>query len=405
MKRTGLSVLLSLLAASTCLGQTTEPFVPGKVQTTPIPAEYVDPQTHLRVVHLSRYKTAYGSVVYFTYNPFSGDSRYALINDQYKDKWRYLYTYDFTSMTAKPLVTDRLTQNQVMVAKSGNVYYQSDNAAWVVPIAGGVPRKLCDLPARWAPGIGFTVNADETLLLGGSVDSEREPGKDLRNGPNVLFTIDLRTGELKVIHRDNKWFGHVQFSPTDPDLCMFCWEGNWAQVDRIWLVNPSKSVVDPQGNVTSNARVAFHRTEPGEMAGHEFWQPDGKAIWFQHSARSFGFRLASLDVATGKLTQYTIPAGFGGIHETFSPDGTFMIADGSGAKGNTNPGREKFLSKLTIPTDGSTELKAEHLVDLGANDYAVEPNPHVSPDNRWVIFTATLHGTAQAYAVELPQAK
>jgi hypothetical protein len=95
------------------------------------------------------------------------------------------------------------------------------------------------------------------------------------NGPNVLFTMNIKTGEVKVVHRDNHWFGHVQFSPTDPDLCMFCHEGNWENVDRIWLINPSKSTIDASGNVSSNARIAFHRTEKREIAGHEFWQPEG----------------------------------------------------------------------------------------------------------------------------------
>ena len=93
---------------------------------------------------------------------------------------------------------------------------------------------------------------------------------------------------------------------------------------------------------------------------------------------------------------------FSVLHETLSPDGTFMIADGSG-KGATGP--EKYISKLTLPTDGTNVLKAEHIVTLQNNDYAVEPNPHVSPDNRWVIFTATLHGTAQAYAAKLTKGK
>lgn len=31
----------------------------------------------------------------------------------------------------------------------------------------------------------------------------------------------------------------------------------------------------------------------------------------------------------------------------------------------------------------------------------IEPNPHVSPDNRWVVFTATLDETPQVYAVDL----
>ncbi len=397
------------LVSFSASGQTEEAFFPGKVQTTPIPDEFTDPETHLRVLHLSRFPTNYGGVVYFTYNPFSADSRLALINAQYKEKWRYLYTFDFETKKVAPLVTDRLTQNQVVAAKSGNVYFQDRSAAWVIPMRGGKPRKLCDLPERWAPGVGFTVNADETLLLGGSTDLEKSAAagdiNKFRNGPNVLFTINIKTGELKIIHRDNHWFGHVQFSPTDPDLCMFCHEGNWESVDRIWFINPSKSTLDKEGKVTSNARIAYHRTEPREIVGHEFWHPDGKTIWFQQSYRGrpgSDWLLSSMDVASGKVTQYKIPKGYGGIHQCFSPDGTFLVSDGNG-KAKTGP--EKHLSKLTFPTDESNILKGEHLVSLQANDYAVEPNPHVSPDNHWVIFTATLHGTPQAYAVELPVTK
>jgi len=411
MKRT---ILLSTISATTLFAtaslraQTTEPFTPGKVQTTPIPPEFKDPETGLRIIHLSRFPTDYGSVIYFTYNTFSPDSNLTLVNAQFKDKWRYLYTFDLSAMTVKPLVTDKLTQSQVVAPKTGNVYYLADNAAWVVPLAGGEPRKIADIAARWCPGVGFTVNADETLLLGGSIDADRNAtagmsADAIRNGPNVLFTIGIKTGEVKVVHRDNAWFGHVQFSPTDPDLCMFCHEGNWEKVDRIWLIHPSKSSTDVSGKVTSDAWIAYHRTEPGEIAGHEFWRPDGKSIWFQQGFRNKYSKkeggLACLDLATGKTTTYKVPAGFGGIHEVWSPDGTFLVADGSGKE---KSGPNKYLSKLTLPTDGSLLLKGEHLASLQANDYAVEPNPHVSFDNHWVTFTATLNGTAQAYAVELP---
>ena len=110
-----------------------------------------------------------------------------------------------------------------------------------------------------------------------------------------------------------------------------------------------------------------------------------------------------MEVATGKVIQYEIPEGFRGIHQVFSPDGSFLVSDGGGEK---ESGPNKYLSKLTFPTDGSRVLKGEHLASLQKNRYVIdgvkiEPNPHVSPDNRWVIFTATLHGTPQAYAVEL----
>jgi len=195
----------------------------------------------------------------------------------------------------------------------------------------------------------------------------------------------------------------VQFSPIDPDLCMFCEEGDWEKVDRIWLINPSKSSVSADGDVSSNARVAYHRTEPREIVGHEFWHPDGKSIWFQQAYRARASKeafLSRMDVETGKVMQYVIPPSFLGIHQAFSPDGTFLISDGIG-KDKTGP--NKYISKLTLPADGSNVIAGEHLVTMQDNDYAVEPNPHVSPDSRWVTFTATLHGTAQAYAVELPK--
>jgi len=68
--------------------------------------------------------------------------------------------------------------------------------------------------------------------------------------------------------------------------------------------------------------------------------------------------------------------------------------------GKDKTGPEKYLSQLWV---NNGQITARHLVSLQANDYAIEPNPHISPDNHWVIFTATLHGTPQAYAVELPR--
>lgn len=376
----------SLCFGSGVMGQVATP-APSATRAA-VPGEYVDSETGMRVVHLSRVANDRAGVIYFTYPSFSADSRLALIDVQFADKWRYLYSFDFQTMGLVPLQTEVLTQNQVVAPKSGNVYFQTATAAWVTSLKGGVPRKICDLPGKWAPGIGFSVNADETLLLGGSTDVEKEEAAKLstegvRNGPNVLFTINIQSGEVKVIHRANAWLGHVQFSPTDPDLLMFCHEGNWERVDRIWLMSLSKN----------DAHIAYRRTEAREIVGHEFWQPDGKVIWFQQSFRAHPERggfLTSQEIASGKLTQYRIPEGFGGIHQTWSPDGRFMVSDGN--KG------AKWLSQLWVK-DGV--ITGRHLCSLAGNDYAIEPNPHVSPDGRWVIFTATLHGGAQAYGVEL----
>ena len=54
------------------------------------------------------------------------------------------------------------------------------------------------------------------------------------------------TGNRGVIHdpetktllkHDTNWLNHLQFSPTDPNLLMYCHEGHWQLVDRIWTID------------------------------------------------------------------------------------------------------------------------------------------------------------------------
>ena len=54
--------------------------------------------------------------------------------------------------------------------------------------------------------------------------------------PMVLFTVEIATGRVQQIHEGSDWFGHIQFSPTDPNLLMFCHEGPWHKVDRTWTI-------------------------------------------------------------------------------------------------------------------------------------------------------------------------
>ena len=52
--------------------------------------------------------------------------------------------------------------------------------------------------------------------------------------PMAMFTVNTSTGEQSIVHRSTAWLGHLQFSLTDPQLLMFCHEGPWHRVDRIW---------------------------------------------------------------------------------------------------------------------------------------------------------------------------
>ncbi len=56
-----------------------------------------------------------------------------------------------------------------------------------------------------------------------------------------------------------------------------------------------------------------------------------------------------------------------------------------------------------VGTDGGRLLVPAVMAnEPGKNEYVYEPNPHVSPGDRWVTFTATRFGTPRADAVEVP---
>ena len=87
---------------------------------------------------------------------------------------------------------------------------------------------------------------------------------------SLRFTINIETGELKQIHKENTWLGHIQFVPQNPNMLMFCHEGPWHKLDRMWTIDIKTSAV----------KLMHKRSVDMEIAGHEFPSWDGKTIWF-----------------------------------------------------------------------------------------------------------------------------
>jgi oligogalacturonide lyase len=387
------------------------PLAAPATEDTAIPAEFKDPQTGARILHLSKGLTPAAGVIYFTQDCITPDSRYSLVRDLKPAAGHtagLMYRYDFQTGELVKL-TDRMTKNQVLVPKSGNLYYTSDNdrAIYVTNIHDLKTRKVADMPADVACSGGVTVNCDETRVVGtGTLLSEHRGEAVLTTAPNhgpvfgdtfarhdtnLLLAADIRTGKVTELQRINTWLGHTQFSPTDPNLLMYCHEGPWAKVDRIWLLRIGDQ---------SEPQLVLKRTEEGEIAGHEFWSSDGSTVWYDHSYRKTPGKhfLEGKNLAMGKITRYPITSEFRSIHYTQSPDGKFFVGDGGAVK--ADPAKQGMF--ILVPEGG--RLRPIKLCDMERNNYAAaEPNPHFAPDQHWVLYTATLHGTPQAYAVEMPR--
>jgi hypothetical protein len=247
-----------------------------------------------------------------------------------------------------------------------------------------------------------TVNANGKYLAG--VRVEEKEREILRNNPQkssyfnliyeaklprALFIIDTEKGTLKEIHTDSAWLNHVQFSTTDPDLLMFCHEGPWHKVDRIWTIRLS----------TQQTMLMHKRTMPNEIAGHEWSSPDGKTIWFDlQQPRSTTFFVAGADVKTGKEIKYSLKREEWSIHYHLSNNQQLFCGDGA------DPGqvaRAKNAQWIYLFRPNGDHFDAEKLVDMKHHGYKLEPNVHFSPDDKWVIFRANFEGIENVYAVEI----
>lgn len=373
-------------------------------------SDFRDPDTGARILRLSKDSTAPSGVIYFTQPCTTADSRYTLVRVLNPDAGHTagsMYRYEIeTGDLVK--VTDMVTKNQTFVPESGTLYFTGDNdhAIYATNIHDLKTRKVADMPEGIVAAGSLTVNADETVAVcPGLLETAESATEKLDHPPNqggamgdifsrhetnLLLATDIATGNVREIHRINTWLGHAQFSPTDPQVLMYCHEGPWDKVDRIWMLR----LDDPK------PEKMLVRTEDGEIAGHEFWASDGKAIWYDHDFRGTPGRqfLEGRTLAGGDITRYPITSEFRSIHYTQSPDGKFFVCDGRTRK--EHPEQQGMF--ILVPKDG--ELQVIKLCSMADNDYkAAEPNPHITPDQRWVTFTANFSGTPQAYAVELPR--
>ncbi len=363
-----------------------------------MPDEWIDKDTHHKVVRISRVPGSISSF-YFHNNPFYGNKMVFYNNG--KNGWQ-IYTVDLNTLQTEQITHQASPMNgEIVGQRTGNVYYQIKDSVFSSNINSKQPKLLFVFPADYKGSIA-TINADETLFAGSKASDEQKeisrkyPEKSQffdrifdAHLPNDLFTVNIKAAKLNKIHTENTWLGHVQFSPIDPKLLMFCHEGPWHKVDRIWTIN-----ID-----TKQVKLMHKRTMDMEIAGHEWLAPDGKTIWYDlQTPRSVKFFVAGTDVNTGKETKYELTRDEWSIHFNISPDQKLFCGDGAN---DTQVAKAKDAMWIYLFRPQGDKFESERLVNMKNHQYKLEPNVHFSPDGNWIIFRANFEGEEQVYAVEL----
>lgn len=420
-----------------------------KVDEQPLHS-WIDARTGHRILRLSAEPGA--SALYFNEEAYTPQGDRMVISSE-----RGIISVDLATWKQRLLIPGQGLQLLFVGRKTRTVYYAVRGKAlaagpagkdgdtrpmqvWAADIDSGRARLITAVVG----GSIASINADETLLAG--VSAERamplqpgQPGRDGRFGqanyaangadgkpltfaeakevrlnerleariPMEIFTIDTRTGERRTVVKSTDWLNHLLFSPTDPGLLMFCHEGPWHKVDRIWTVRTD-----------GTALTKIHtRTMNMEIAGHEFWAPDGKTIWYDlQTPRGEVFWLSSYELATGKRRWLAVDRNEWSVHYNISPDQTLFAGDGGDSEMVAHAPDGKYLYLFhprDIPDvagihapDAETlirpgTLDSEKLVDMSKHDYRLEPNARFTPDGKWLVFRSNMEGRNGVYAVEI----
>ncbi len=215
---------------------------------------------------------------------------------------------------------------------------------------------------------------------------------------SFVFT-NPKTGESRETGFQYGDLNHLQFNPADPNLLLYCHEGTWHELDRTWTIRTDGSQM----------RLMHQRTMDMEINGHEWWNWNGKTVWFDlQTPRSQDFWIAGVNMETGRKTRYHLQRGWWGVHFNSSRDDTLFASDGGDGSQVAYATDGMWINLLRVQPDAT--VTREKLVNMSKHNYVtgrggVEPNVHITPDKKWVIFTGEFaRGQRHVYAVEIEKA-
>jgi oligogalacturonide lyase len=410
--------------------------IPLIAQEQTPPKTWVDKDTGHRVYRLTDEPGS--SALYFNFDAYTPDGKQMVYTSP-----AGIHVLELATRHSRLLVpAEGKSRRIVAVGRvTGAVYFSemsSDGLSTIYSANNttGAVRKLVTLPPR---ATVVTINADETLASGTYVEGDHvaqeygnnRPAPPVTGGrignpsgslvqpdgkgqmmarrlaahlPMVLFVVNLETGKLKELLHSTDWINHMLFSPVDPNLLMYCHEGPWQLVDRIWIIR-----ADGTRNTLVHKRTMFM-----EITGHEFWSNDGKSVWYDWQfPKGQVYFLAGYEVATGHRVAYNMTPNQWSIHFNGSTDHSVFAGDGGDSGQVTQATDGTWIELYHLEALSRHEgfntpdliqpgvLRSEHLVNMANHNYKLEPNERFSPDDKEIIFTSNMFGPSYVFAVEV----
>ncbi len=297
--------------------------------------------------------------------------------------------------------TQFLDASPLVDTDSAEVYWCSNLEVWKRgPGRDDKPRLVNRLPQELARSrqpvrvaTHLTFSADKR-----SLNFDAEFGAEW-----LVGSIPLDGSQVELWQRFDRCYNHGQFSPTDPDVQMIAQDyavhpitGNVTGYEnRIWLIRREKKAtplfaqpIPYKGETTmTNEHLhgvsSRHPTDCRAMHGHEWWDADGRKVWYVHYGT--GVERACVSSPIPELVWPLTHAS----HAHSDRTGSYLVADSQPPQ-LPSESRVAFLNRKTghevnIVSQMPRPTKSQR-------NYHVHPHPQFCASDRYLCYTTTVLG-------------
>jgi oligogalacturonide lyase len=359
-------------------------------------SEYADPVSGARVRRLTDYK-GHSHHLYFT-NPgwYDGGRRLLLSSDR----------GNRTNLFGLDLATGELTQLTDLAPVTGpqetdflstcvnpvrpEAYLWHDRCLLALDLLGLRLRRIWEMPAGFRRSM-LNCTADGRFVCAGIFEdlSSRIRIDYLRGYVGFAETWAARPlsrivrvatdgSGAETVREERYWIGHVNTSPTQPQLLTFCHEGPWDKVDnRIWGLD-----------LRTGEAWQVRPREAGESVGHEYWHADGLHLGYHGRSPDGRKFFGKVRFDNTDRTEVAFPHETGHIH---SNGFSLIVGDG---------GRVVRLWRWNGQSFDGPRVLCEHRSSCHIQQTHV--HPRFTPDGTQVLFTSDVSGYGNIYLAGVP---
>ena len=394
--------------------------------------EYKDPTTGVRVTRLTDNKAFYDRP-YFTTTQFSSNGRYTLFVSDFtgtskvknpnapavgKIGFGELFLLNMENGSAMQITQGEAIKMghgaHCMISPKGDkAYFYSNEYLKEVDLRTLDVRNLIYVPFSYnfhslsisndCRYIVFSVVEEIPLLTAEFANpfAESAPGARERyfNGPrSLIIRYDLSLDFAECIYGGHYRITHCSLKPDDGNSILFCHDGPWHLVQRMWTVNV----------LTDDVLPLFVQQHNLEGVVHEFFTPSGR-VGAQYSFRYksdmdfFQFADLFIDFDGRNQERYYYKFSRPG-HVSINHDETMGCGDAAAMSIDMNH-PERYISLINYDKEShraELELLCEHNT---SGKKSAHVHPVFTPDDNYVIYSSDADGMLNIYMAEVDRTK